>query len=373
MDLTFVDVLVGARNYVQYAEVKEGEQALVVGDTATDPMVIEALAAACAEKGAKVAVIVETGTVGHSSDNWFDVFLKDWPEMIKGAARAADVVFNLHTAAKGRFGIGRDLEAHKTRSVRISCRNRHLMASEWAKFPLELRDIIAKKAVKQAVGKKIWHHTDPAGTDLTMEVSVEMAGSAIHGLGKSISKSPDKINIGVEPGSAKGCNGILISYYTHFGPVPEIRVTVKNGQAVKIEGGGIFGKRLLASFEKYKDVEVGGLGPGVNWIDELMYACHPKGQGTRMAGAIHHSIGGGPESTGKIQKAPQGAHHALAFLTPTLVADGEVIIDKGHMTIFDDPEIRAVASKYGDPDMLLTRSYFCRVEHPLLPMFRREF
>src|SRR3990172_3598805 len=40
-------------------------------------------------------------------------------------------------------------------------------------------------------------------------------------------------------------------------------------------------------------------------------------------------------------------------------ADGEAVrvIDKGHLTALDDPEIRAVASKFGDPDELLREAW----------------
>ena len=40
---------------------------------------------------------------------------------------------------------------------------------------------------------------------------------------------------------------------------------------------------------------------------------------------------------------------------PTIILDGEVLFDHGRPSVFDEPEIREVASKYGDPDQLLTR------------------
>jgi hypothetical protein len=30
-----------------------------------------------------------------------------------------------------------------------------------------------------------------------------------------------------------------------------------------------------------------------------------------------------------------------------------VFVDKGHMTVLDDPRLRALAAKYGDPDQML--------------------
>jgi hypothetical protein len=37
----------------------------------------------------------------------------------------------------------------------------------------------------------------------------------------------------------------------------------------------------------------------------------------------------------------------------TIEADGEVIVDRGRLTLLDDPELRAVAARFGDPDRLL--------------------
>jgi hypothetical protein len=42
------------------------------------------------------------------------------------------------------------------------------------------------------------------------------------------------------------------------------------------------------------------------------------------------------------------------FVTePTLTVDGVPLLDKGYLTVLDDPQVRAVAAKYGDPDELL--------------------
>ncbi len=42
---------------------------------------------------------------------------------------------------------------------------------------------------------------------------------------------------------------------------------------------------------------------------------------------------------------------------PTLNLDGEILVDKGHLTVLDDPEIRRLASKFGDPDVLLNEDW----------------
>ena len=37
------------------------------------------------------------------------------------------------------------------------------------------------------------------------------------------------------------------------------------------------------------------------------------------------------------------------------------ILDKGHMTSLDNPEVRALASRYGDPNYLLTEDWIPEV------------
>jgi hypothetical protein len=37
----------------------------------------------------------------------------------------------------------------------------------------------------------------------------------------------------------------------------------------------------------------------------------------------------------------------------TLCVDGEKFVDNGRMKLLDDPDVRSLARKYGDPDELL--------------------
>ena len=52
-------------------------------------------------------------------------------------------------------------------------------------------------------------------------------------------------------------------------------------------------------------------------------------------------------------------HHHKDFVLnhPTVKVDGEVIIENGHLLALDDPDIRAIAAKCGDPDELLKQSW----------------
>jgi hypothetical protein len=93
------------------------------------------------------------------------------------------------------------------------------------------------------------------------------------------------------------------------------------------------------------------------WLAECMWGIHPKASGGGGRGAsnphlLHFGIGnsipyGGPTFSRTWQ---------VMFVTnATLTVDGTPILQDGHLTTLDEPEIRAVAARYGDPDELLSQ------------------
>ena len=73
--------------------------------------------------------------------------------------------------------------------------------------------------------------------------------------------------------------------------------------------------------------------------------------GHRRSGFLHGSIG----------SALAAPNHKLIrhfdMMFPTMVADGRVVIQDGHLVALDDPEVRKVAERYGDPDQLLREDW----------------
>jgi hypothetical protein len=43
------------------------------------------------------------------------------------------------------------------------------------------------------------------------------------------------------------------------------------------------------------------------------------------------------------------------------------LLDKGRMTTLDDPEVRALASRYGDPDYLLAEDWIPQIPRHQCP------
>ncbi len=72
---------------------------------------------------------------------------------------------------------------------------------------------------------------------------------------------------------------------------------------------------------------------------------------TQVKGIIHASVGAALETP----KHKFIRHFEL--MSPTLVADGKVVIREGHLTSLDDPEVRHIAQKRGEPDEILLEDW----------------
>ncbi|HEX9880696.1 MAG TPA: hypothetical protein VGB25_10920, partial [Candidatus Binatia bacterium] len=73
--------------------------------------------------------------------------------------------------------------------------------------------------------------------------------------------------------------------------------------------------------------------------------------GHRRSGFLHASIGSGLAAPNhKIIR-----HFDMMF--PTVVADGRVVIEDGHLMALDDPKVRGIAERHGDPDVILREDW----------------
>jgi len=170
---------------------------------------------------------------------------------------------------------------------------------------------------------------------------------------------------------------VTLRSLTFGGLVPATKLTIENRQVTKIEGGGAFAERLQEDFVKYQDVKFPGgtdgaglPGPGCNWLSTFALCTNPKFRrspffettrgsarvhswclGHRRSGFLHSSIG----ATRATPNHKLIRHFDLMF--PTMIADGKVVIQDGHLTALEDPEVRLVAERYGDPDRLLSEDW----------------
>lgn len=168
-------------------------------------------------------------------------------------------------------------------------------------------------------------------------------------------------SLGVKHVIVPDANGIIAGTTGQDGSViPYMRLTVKKGLVVNVDGGGVQGFAMNDVGQKYKDYTLPLLpGPGWLWVFQLSLSVNPKEGATAMDWAFGPEIYL-PEITefGKKYNIPITHEFHFNNRFPTYeatVTGGKTIrvVDRGHLTALDDPEVRAIASKYGDPDDIL--------------------
>lgn len=158
-------------------------------------------------------------------------------------------------------------------------------------------------------------------------------------------------------------NGVLhVDATNYFGETPEpFKLTFTDGRCTQIEGGEL-GQRTWDIIGDYRNADR---------VRELVVAIHPKSSRKMpkydpdapvpLAALPRFSHGdfwiclGGDTGVGGVDP---GYEHATALFVmtqnATITVDDERILDRGKLLILDDPELRATAAQYGDPDYLLS-------------------
>ena len=179
-------------------------------------------------------------------------------------------------------------------------------------------------------------------------------------------------------------DGVIVSQFGEWGPMEApLKLHLTRGEIVKVEGGGVYGDFWRKALKLTADIQYPGYSrPGTAWMQEFSLGTNPKifgpmeveelkgvdrrdpmdlrwGHPRDRSGFIHAGYGSrGASWWALLYKMPVNHYHQwLPFITYDVVTrDGRKIrlIDKGYLTMLDDPEVRALAAKYGDPDKLLS-------------------
>lgn len=268
------------------------------------------------------------------------------------------------------------------------------LASPYGRFPGELWHAIEVKTVENIANFEEVIIKDPEGTHIRFSVTQEeakiwseaalrpghllmypmYAGIARYNLGKS----SDEVLI------CPKTYGVIAGANNHAGFFPHMKAYVEDGMIVRIEGGGKFGELLNELMWKTQDKHYPRHPhPGYFYVTEVALGTHPKsfryGQwnsyipfsnlSERTRSGIFHWGIGVQSSKEDIKKYAQendmpfehGWHIHTYFNTyqAKLRNTGEWIniIDKGRLTALDDPGVRKIAEKYGDPDELLSEDW----------------
>jgi leucyl aminopeptidase (aminopeptidase T) len=319
------ELMFGARRLTEVcADVRPGENALIITDTATDPVIARALAQALAERGAESALI----TIGQVKTDSGEP-----PAVVAAAMKAADVVFMPVQVSITHTQAVKDTNAAGGRIVALT---------QWIPEMLMGGGIEADfHAIEPRVMKvaRLWDEgstvtvTSAKGTNMTMDIRGRLGTP--HAKTGVVRKGefhpvPD-IESPVSPVSGDGvivCDASIP--YLDIGVLSEpVTLVVKDGNVVSIEGGEA-ADRVRAAWEGMND-------PNVYHLAEIAIGMNPH---CRLIGRMledegvhttcHFGIGTSNTLGGTVKAS---CHYDFIVHDPTITVDGQVIMREGELLV----------------------------------------
>ncbi|TAK05780.1 hypothetical protein EPO44_06315 [bacterium] len=382
--------------FVGYGNTGSGNKVLIAVDREYDPAVPQAVAQALREKGAHVDILfIDMGEPDREFDFLDEVRVimrrEPWE---KNPRRWEGLPFIEDFAARRGYDLlihGKGGPVPKTdhRYEQIPwLRTEHFLQRSTT-YPLELHLLINKKT-----WDPIWEKgrggkarlTDPEGTDISWSYWEEYYDGTRYGF-SSTPRNGHLLSHPVPPLIAKeNAAGVVAGTTSHFSRAfPQVKVDLEAGQIVKVVGGAAYGDAWRDLLEESKRTQYPCFPrPGLFYLWEAAIGTNPKilrpshierhSSGgfeweRRRSGVIHMGFGTlwrAPEEKWAGERAILYGHLHIHLLLPTLVVtakDGKehAVIRKGRLTALDDPEVRQLASKYGDPDELLKEDWIPQI------------
>jgi len=295
-----------------------------------------------------------------------------------------------------RFYLAEHASKFKDSWIYTNCE--HLL-SRLEYFPGELQASIEHKIIALLSKVSEVRISDPQGTNISFPVApeearvwgnVQLPGHLFlypsQSIGMAFLLRPEF----AQPGHKAFCRaeGVIAGTSNHVGYFPHMKCYLKEGQIYKIEGGGKFGDKLREWMDKTKDVHYPLYpNPGNLYLTEVALGTVPKFFRRRgnlfeslgilfanvyerqRSGVIHWGIGADEFDPKVLEYANEkglpnehighAAHTYFNTYEVKLRDSGEwvKIINKGHLTALDDPEIRSMSAKHGNPDDILSEDW----------------
>lgn len=315
----------GARKLVGHCTAtKAGERGLVVLDSATDPLIAEAISQALRESGA-AAVTIRVDQARTDSD--------EVAPAVAAAMKASDVIF-----------LAVQVSLTHTVATKEACAAGARVAAltQWVPEMLEKGGIEADfHAIEPRVLRvaAVWDKgssvrvTNAAGTDITLDITGrEGTPHAKTGVVRKGTFHP--IPDIEAPVSIVSANGTIVCDasipYLGIGVLSEpVTLTVRDGNVTAISGGAA-ADTVRKSWEELAD-------PNVYNVAELGIGMNPKCELTgRMledegvASTCHFGIGSSYTLGGNVKAK---CHYDFVLHDPTIEVDGEVIMRDGELLI----------------------------------------
>ena len=361
-----LELLAGARNLIKYAKVKKAMEVAIVVSQSQDEGLINALVIAAEELGAHVVVIKARGRYERLD---FPGLFEEPGRIVQKALLGADIIID--AGMGGLYGTGgRPMDRRYLKSargeygafyIRSEVLTPEVMASEFGRFPCDLIYAIGKRVIERLDQAKnhVVRITSPLGTDIQYEY--DPAG--LMGSYRELNMPGDMLAI---PGGRVGLNpqhGFGILYAEMISPkVEPPHMFMK--KPLKIVWEDNWATEITGECSDWLNETLDKADKNSRWWGESMFGIHPKSKpwgypyghmevyytGTHSRpDTLHNALGHSSGHGGVVSKV----HIDVFIHNQTFYCDGEKLIDAGHLTVYDEPEIRAIAAKYGDPDAIL--------------------
>jgi len=394
--------------------VKKGDRILIVTLPDQDEYVQEAITQALIEEGAEKADFINEHEMSGGEPRIFSVedgwreanTVENEPWDMSGSTFYSDLGDPLRTYLTEHpeytgifYGLGgrgnlrfqlRD-HAQKFRGCWVLNNWEEFMSKAWT-YPDELWREIERKIIEALGETSTVRITDPEGTHLEYPVTPEEAkrwqrtawrpGHLFLDILQSTTEENAVTPVSPEvPPVFRDIHGVLAGTSNHMGFIPRIELHFEHGRLIEVKGGGRYGEMISELEDKYKDVHWPGYpGKGFFWYCDCAlctavkafrrtsdlfhsYWRLPNITERNRAGVFHMGFGSRRHGRkyldyAKEHRLPTGHIHVHNyFVTFEIKLQGTnhwyKIIDKGWPSAMGDPDIRALAVKYGDPDELL--------------------
>ena len=274
-------------------------------------------------------------------------------------------------------------------------------------FPGDLWRLAEERLIEPLGWVDYLHVTDPEGTDFTVSLTEETAKMWSEGVYQqghlymyplqatgrnpySIKEYPrQREDMWLAP-KVPDANGVIASTRNHTGYFPRIELTLEHGKVTEARGGGWYGDilRTFLDYPKLSEVQYPYHEEKGYWfLYEAGTGTNPKfylrpdglrsGRNTserNVAGVIHWALGvdvfhdkPGMEGTWKkfTQEQNVPPQHGFHFHNNLVTYKYRIrgteqmrpLIEKGRVSVLDNPEVRALASRYGDPDLIMRQEW----------------
>jgi hypothetical protein len=330
-------------------------------------------------------------------------YLDDHPEINRIFWRTGGRPFAMHA-----------LKHHATKMLgNYTYLNNFDIMSKVPAYPSDVWRMIEGKMIEPMSYTDRVEVTDPEGSAFYYELTPEEArtwsqGSYLQGhifmipsqssgiYPFSFIEYPAQNNEWLPPVQMITANGVVASTNSHASNHPRMEIHIKNGYVNEIKGGGLYGDgfRLWLSYPKINELTWPfQQRPGFWWLFEAGTGTNPKyfkhpGEmliGSNLSernagGVIHWSFGAeiknGPETNKeKSARSPESLEFGEKYQMPighamhnhTLMptyqirlrdsGNWQTLMEHGQIMASRDPEVRAIASRYGNPDEILRRDW----------------